>query len=904
MLKKIKKCDLSIILLITVITTVKTTNSQCSFINCAAGSYHSIAIKSDSTVWAWGFNKFGQLGNGKQNICHITPAKVKGSSGVGYLNNIIKIACGYYHTIALKSDSTVWAWGYNAYGQLGNGSYQNKLTPVQVLGPGGIGYLDSIIDIAAGPYHSVALKSDGTVWTWGDNHYGELGDGTTIRRTTPVQVVGPDSIGYLDSIIAIAAGGAKTIGVGTPTATGYFTVALKSDGTVWTWGANGYGTLGDGTDTTRHIPVQVVGPCGVGYLDSITYIDANWLHVVCIKSDSTVWAWGYNYDGVLGTDTLAYSYIPIQILGPDSINPLDNIIKIATSYSTVLALNSDSNLLVWGSNIGNGTDSTHYIPVYLIKPDDTLYFDSIVGISCGYDHKIIIKADSTVWTWGLNQTYQLGDGTDTNRFKPVQVTGSDSCEHLQGIIYSDGGYSHTAALKSDSTVWTWGFNNYGQLGCSNYSREKNPVEVVGPDSIGYLDSIINIDGGCRHTIALKNNGTVWGWGQGKFGNGTALLFRATPIQAIDPSGIGYLDSIVKISCSGFQSIVLKVDSTVWTLDDTPKQIHFDSTHYLDSIIDVKGGGTFKLFLKADSTVLAMGDNSYGQLGDGTDTNRCTPTQVLGPGGAGYLNNVVAIAAGEYHSLALKSDGSVWAWGRNNYGQLGDGTDTNRYTPIQVLGPGGVGYLNNIIAIAAGGYHSIALKSDSSVLTWGRNNSGQLGIGISIGTFRTIKNPIQVLNSDSMGYLDSIIKIAAGMEHSLALKSDSTLWAWGNNAYGQLGDGTDSSRNLPIQVQCSTSLSIKYNGESIAKPKIEIFPNPFNNYCIIKAYSNLELQIFDIMGRRIFKLNNVNLENKKLNENMPILLIWKPENSITSGIYFICAILSDGSFFTKKVIFLK
>ena len=193
----------------------------------AGGDAHTIALKSEGTVWTWGYNVYGQLGDGSTTN-RTTPVEVSNLSG------ITAVAGGFSHTIALKSDGTVWTWGYNTYGQLGDETNTSRSTPVKVSN------LSGVIAIANGANSTIALKSDGTVWAWGDNESGELGDGTTTNRKTPVQV------SSLGGIAAIAGGSEHTI-------------ALKSDGTVWAWGHNRRGQLGDGTTTGRYIPVQVRG---------------------------------------------------------------------------------------------------------------------------------------------------------------------------------------------------------------------------------------------------------------------------------------------------------------------------------------------------------------------------------------------------------------------------------------------------------------------------------------------------------------------------------------------------------------------------------------------------------------------------------------------------------------------
>src|SRR5512140_776591 len=202
----------------------------------------------------------------------------------GTVSTAGRIAAGGSHTVAFKSDGTVWAWGYTAYGELGDGTTTGRSLPVQVTG------LSGVAAVAAGDYHTVAAKSDGTVWAWGVNADGQLGDNTTTDRLQPVQATG------LSGVVAVAGGSMHT-------------VAGKSDGTVWAWGGNGDGQLGDGTVTNSSVPVQVAG------LSGVAAIAAGSIHSVAVKSDGTVWAWGYNGAGQLGDGTLPDSSEPVQVAG-------------------------------------------------------------------------------------------------------------------------------------------------------------------------------------------------------------------------------------------------------------------------------------------------------------------------------------------------------------------------------------------------------------------------------------------------------------------------------------------------------------------------------------------------------------------------------------------------------------
>ena len=354
------------------------------------------------------------------------------------------------------------------------------------------------------------------------------------------------------------------------------------------------------------------------------------------------------------------------------------------------------------------------------------------------------------------------------------------------------GYSHTVALKNDGTVLAWGYNGYGQLGYVTTSTYSNIPAPVGGN---LLTDVIAISAGGNRTVALKNDGTVWDWGynrDGELGDGTGInTDRNTPVQ------VKGLTGITAISAGNLHTVALKNDGTFWAwgnnyygqLGDvtninkiTPVQV----SGLTGIITQIAAGGSHTVALKNDGTVLAWGLNSSGQLGDGTrtKTDSNTPVPVSG------LTEITAIAAGESHTVALKNDGTVWAWGLNSSGQLGDGTGTktDSDTPVKVSGLTGI-----ITAIAAGGSHTVALKSNGTVWAWGNNGYGQLGDG----TMADSDTPVQVSGLTGI----KITAIAAGESHTVALKSDGTLWAWGkNNDYGQLGDGTMADSDTPVQVK--------------------------------------------------------------------------------------------------------
>lgn len=211
-------------------------------------------------------------------------------------------------------------------------------------------------------------------------------------------------------------------------------------------------------------------------------------------------------------------------------------------------------------------------------------------------------------------------------------------------------------------------------------------------------------------------------------------------------------------------------------------------------IAISSGTGETLALKGDGTVWSWGYNNYGQLGINNTIDQTSPVQVLGLGGTGALSGMTAVSAGTYFSLALKSDGTVYAWGGNFYGMLGNNSVTNSKVPVQVVDVGGSGILSNVVAVSAGGDHSLALKSDGTVWAWGRNTYGQLGTN----NITEQHAPVQVLDVGGSGNLSGIIAISAGNYFSLAIKSDGTVYAWGRNNSGQLGINNTTDQRFILQ----------------------------------------------------------------------------------------------------------
>lgn len=429
----------------------------------SAGANHNLALKEDGSLWTWGDNQFGQLGVGKSPAAlpySRTPVLISRPSGLPPEVKFISIAAGGYHTLARASDGSLWAWGRNQEGQLGNGTNSGNAiaggaaihtSPIRVSLPvSSTSTPTQIVKIAAGLYHSLALAADNTVWAWGDNTYGQLGDKTNVMRNKPVQVLyqSPSTTtttsGWLSGIssisIPIPLPGIVDIAAGS-----YHNIARQGaiNSTLWAWGANGEGQLGDGTTSNRFGAVQVISEGAVGYFKQAVSIAAGGAHSLAMKPASdgtgTVWAWGRSLEGQLGNGSgvvsRSYSAQPVQVkvpsLGVIEPQQLLGAVAIAAGQKHSMAIiNGDffiGAMVAWGSNefgqLGTGTstglsaaggppNSVILATLVIDLDDSTRFFINTKAIADGANHTLVLKSDGTVFAWGDNSVGQIGEGLE------------------------------------------------------------------------------------------------------------------------------------------------------------------------------------------------------------------------------------------------------------------------------------------------------------------------------------------------------------------------------------------------------------------------------------------------------------------------------------------------------------
>ncbi|MCL2609009.1 MAG: hypothetical protein FWD94_03790 [Treponema sp.] len=349
-------------------------------------------------------------------------------------------------------------------------------------------------------------------------------------------------------------------------------------------------------------------------------------------------------------------------------------------------------------------------------------WDSVsIGLGLG-GHTAAIASNGTLWTWGSNDRGQLGNGTTTGRDLPARIDMKTSWASVSV------GEAHTAAIRTDGSLWSWGWNSKGQLGDGTTTSRNVPAQV------GTAKDWVMVSAGKENTAAIRKDGTLWVWGSsanGYLGNGGGR-------EQHEPVRVGTATDWAYVSAGANHIAAIRKDRSLW----------------------------------------AWGLNSKGQIGDGTATTRNVPTLI------GDATNWASVSAGELHTVAVQTDGSLWSWGSNEHGQLGDGTTTNRNVPVKI------GPLYTWTSASARGNHTVGTRTDGSLWSWGLNGSGQLGIN----TVDRKTSPEQIKEPK-----DNWRSVVAGQAHTAAIQADGSLWTWGNNQNGQLGDGTRLRRTVPAQI---------------------------------------------------------------------------------------------------------
>jgi len=564
-------------------------------------------VKSDGSLWAWGLNNEGKLGDG--NTTHkTTMVKIVEA-------NVIQVSAGAYHAVFIKNDGSLWAMGNNyGYGQnnsLGDGTSTDQHSPVMVID-------SNVTFVHSGPFHTLAVKEDGSLWGTGFNQNKRIGNVSTSK-----------------SIQQIVSSGVKKA------AAGYgHSIFLKVDGSVWGMGKNDKGQLGDDNVTDRGDPVQIIAG---GAVD----VDAGNDHSMVVMNDGRVLVFGSNKSGQLGTVEALYQPNP-QLL-PD-LKVSSAVASENTSYFVDLNGSLWSVGCDWDGELGNGA-VTHSVS-NLVKVVD----GNVTAVRSRLNHALYRDVNGSILGFGDAHYGRLGTGTSSDLHSPAMVYDGNVTSFAAGTEY-------TAMVLSDGSLWTMGRNNHGQLGDVNASSRFYPIKVVDAN-------VTQVAVGENFTVFLKNDGSVWGMGKNShFQLGDANTSNKwVPQRIIDANA-------TSVACS----------------------YH----------------GTF--ISMTDGSLLALGHNAHFRMGHSTGgTNHSTP-QVVFSGG------VAAVSGGGEHSLFLKTDGSLWTAGYNRFGRVGTGALNGAITSTMLVSSG-------VAGMSAGKEHSIYWTTSGDVYVFGNDHQGQLGLG--------------------------------------------------------------------------------------------------------------------------------------------------------------------------------
>ncbi|HIS03264.1 MAG TPA: hypothetical protein IAA75_05075 [Candidatus Pullichristensenella avicola] len=686
-----------------------------------AGYNHSFALDPNGVLWAWGANEYGRLGTGASFGLAYDAEEVE-------LEGVVEAAAGWYHSLLRTEDGGVYAMGCNYdYGQVGDGSGQNRSLPVRVM--------DGAVQIAAGRDFSVALKADGTVWTWGRNDMGQLGLGHTDTQTLPAQV-------ELENVAEIAAGES-------------FVLARLKDGSIYAWGDNAYGQIDGAEDAFVSTPRLLEARRGA------VAICAGVNHAMALLAGGTVSLWGDDYYG--------------QLAGGDE--ALGDFMREGGLTATRIEAGGDMSAMMdktgawylWGDLFGD-------TPV-------RLEYDDVVDLSLGYAHALIARRDGTLWGRGANDAYQLGniyedtylhwcelplvlDGQTRSPRAPAERDKARPVEPFAAEISPvAAGYYTSFAIADNGDVWAWGRSDYGQLGAGDVDSLDVPQKLE-------LSNVRQVAAGDYHTLFVTESGLLYGAGcsydydqlaTGKFEN------ENRPVRI--------MGGIERAWAGRDISAALDEEGAIWVWGaNDVGQLGLGHTEAVDGptqlpledVVDLAVGKQFMAALLSDGTVWTWGDNTYGQLGVGEGICSASPVKVA-------LENVVSIAAGGAHMLALDADGRVWAWGAGYYGQIGNGGDSDRFTPVEVEAAEGC------VAVFAGGDTSGARTLGGDMLLWG-------------AFFYTEPYVEDILyyggqTPDWIG----LAHVSMGSFHVLGVDENGNVFATGENSFGQLG-ASDGSYN--------------------------------------------------------------------------------------------------------------
>jgi len=630
--------------------------------------------------------------------------------------------------------------------------------------------------VSAGQYHACAIRSDKTMWCWGLNTSGQVGTGTG-----DVLFLRPAAAGSASDWTRVSAGGS-------------FTCGLSSAGKIFCWGTNGSGQIGDGTAVTALTPTPVMG----GVSDWIA-LDSGANHTCAIRAGGEISCWGTNTRGQIGDGTTTTALQPTAVVtGPWS--------QVSVGSEFTCAVRGDHTLWCWGlgssRQLGNGLTTNSSVPV-----QEKTLATTWASVTAGNAFACGVKLDGTRWCWGTNSLGQASDGTTTLLAQPTQVGVEADWTTL------DAGDFAACGLRAPGALWCWGDGSTGQT-----AQPGDESPKLGSVKVGAGLDWTAVSSGLRFACGI-HAGKLSCWGSASRSAlglgyasdrteptfvGDATDFQSLAVQMDDGCAI---HKTGELSCWGRNAFGHLGDGTMVSRA-APVTVGAGKLWQRVAL-----GRTHTCGIASDNNVNGLycwGTEGNQELGNGVAVlNQLTPTLVSAtPGNTSPWKELVA---GLNHTCARREDGTIWCWGRNTQGQLGDATTTVRFDPKQVLPLGAADW----VELSASGELTCGRRASGALFCWGRNDVGQLGVG-------DVVTPVSTPKQVGTGLYSAV---SAGANHACAVATSGTLWCWGRNASGELGlgnavgpaltptqVGTDTDWLRPALGQGLSTCAIKQNGD--------------------------------------------------------------------------------------------
>jgi len=837
-----------------------------------AGYESTCTLDSTGLAYCWGYNFYGQLGNNTTTTSNVPVAVT--ASGVLSGKTLSQISAGGNplaassgnggFTCALDSAGAAYCWGWNAYGQLGNPSIAaNSSVPEAVTAP-------RATTISSGNSHSCMVRG-GLAYCWGSNTNGELGNNSTTQSNIPVAVTTTGTPMAGKTITQISAGGDSISGNGT----GDSTCALDSTGAAYCWGWNGWAQLGNGNQgTDSHVPVAVIVHNGSGATITpvFTQISVGAANACAIDTTGTAYCWGLNMSGQLGNGNTAAP--PGNVANPVSTSGVLSgkvLVQVSMGYHYACAVDTAGLAYCWGDNtyggLGNGNSTQQTLPVAVTTASTPLAGKTLVSIASGTYTTCALDTAGATYCWGSNNNGQLGNGTaaDTSvHATAVAVTATGALSGKSVAQITVGLYT-ACATSTDGAAYCWGDGALGQLGNGGTADSTTPAAVTmsGPLSGAVLNQV-SIEG--QSVCAQDAPGATSCWGlatSGQLGNNSTTSPQTTAVAVTSPAAPGSVAAF-QASTTAIVYWTASAGATKYVATAFPGGGSCSTTgattctitgltngiSYLVTV--VANNGTMDSPLSALATVTpwgpattiaaggshgctisggrayCWGDNTYGQLGNGTTTASTTPVPVSV---SGVLSGktLAQISAGAQHTCALDSTGLAYCWGDNTQGELGTGTAGSPSTVPVAVSVSGVLAGKTLTQISADGgtatpftNHTCTLDSAGAAYCWGDNSRGEIGNG---GTTTPQSSPVAVTGGALAGKV--LTQVTTGAASSCALDTVGLAYCWGDDTYGQVGNNTTTT--TPV-----TSPVAVYTGGVLAGLTLEQISGGYRHTCALAS----------------------------------------------------------------------